>query len=299
MRKASMLRIPCILAISFAVISQVSYAQRGGHRGAGFHAGGFGNQGGGAGIFRGAVRGFRGSRNRGFGGFHNGRGLGGFHNGTGFGNIAGRGFSGFRGPLYGGFGGGYGYNYGLTFNFGFLPFLGGYPYVYGYTPWLGVPPPYYFPYDYPNYGAPYDRGNDRFGKDPCLPDYRHEDRCKDSSSDNSRPKRESAPALPSNQESAPNGTYVARESTDEYQTRVHSILKDTTAVSALRLAYAPGPQVSSIQIRRGVANAMQALRAMPPEARQRQLESNRYAHFSAQERQLLKDSLPMPTWDTQ
>jgi hypothetical protein len=40
-------------------------------------------------------------------------------------------------------------------------------------------------------------------------------------------------------------------------------------------------------VRRPVQNVIRAFRAMPPEARQRQIDSGRYSNFSAEERELL------------
>ncbi len=46
--------------------------------------------------------------------------------------------------------------------------------------------------------------------------------------------------------------------------------------------------------RRAVHNAIDTLRAMPPDARQRELQSGRFSQFSPQERQILDDATRLP-----
>ena len=49
--------------------------------------------------------------------------------------------------------------------------------------------------------------------------------------------------------------------------------------------------------RKEVQNVILALRAMPPDARQRQIDSGRYTNFSPEEIELLRSSLHLPiTW---
>jgi hypothetical protein len=43
-----------------------------------------------------------------------------------------------------------------------------------------------------------------------------------------------------------------------------------------------------------VRNAIQSLRAMPPDARQRAIESGRFSQFSPQERQILNNTARLP-----
>jgi len=52
------------------------------------------------------------------------------------------------------------------------------------------------------------------------------------------------------------------------------------------------PEQSSAPPRREVLNAMRALREMPPFAREREIDHGRYSHFSAEERELLKNLQP-------
>jgi hypothetical protein len=46
--------------------------------------------------------------------------------------------------------------------------------------------------------------------------------------------------------------------------------------------------------RRAVHNAIDTLRAMPPNVRQRELQSGRFSQFSPQERQILDDATRLP-----
>lgn len=46
--------------------------------------------------------------------------------------------------------------------------------------------------------------------------------------------------------------------------------------------------------RQAVHNAIQTLRAMPPDARQREIQSGRFSQFSPQERQVLNDASRLP-----
>lgn len=53
-------------------------------------------------------------------------------------------------------------------------------------------------------------------------------------------------------------------------------------------ALRPASAASSAAPRREVLNAMQALREMPPFAREREIDYGRYSHFSPEERELLR-----------
>jgi hypothetical protein len=262
------LRILVLIAIFVRLIDipQFASAQHGGHGGGGFHAGGGGFHGGGS----------RGN----FGGFHGG----GFHGGGGFGGFHGGGY-GFYGRRYGGFyGRGFGFpSYG--FGFGFGPYWG-YPYYYGYGPWLS-PYAYYYPYDsyyYPD--DPRDNRYPRDNRDGC--DYRHEDDhpCKSNN--------ENAPAKPSSTdvpESSPQRNYVTTKSADNGPTLSLADYKsaastDPAAVPSRVTSDSP-PRNSAKRplpsgLRPAVRNVIQALRAMPPDARERQLNSGRY-HLSPEE----------------
>lgn len=247
------LRILVLIALSVALIGlpPSAFAQHGGHGGGGgFHGGGA----------------FHGGGN--FGGFHGG--AVGFHSG-GYGGFYGRGFYGFRGH---GYYGGFGFPaYGFGFGFGFGPYWG-YPYYYGYG-WN--PYAYYYPYGsyyYPPYyypdGPDYPRDNSypRGNRDGC--DYRDEDDhpCK-SHNENVPPKPSST--VP---DSAPEHNYVTTN--------------PAANGPAFSLAdYRPSTNAAAAQLPSGlrpaVRNVIEALRAMPPEARLRQLNSGRYHNLAPQE----------------
>ena len=271
-------RILVLIVVSLVLtgIPKLASAQRGGHGGGGgFHGGGSGFHGGGS-----------------FGGFRGG--AGGFHGGGGYGGFYGRGYGGFYGRGYGGFyGRGYGFpGYGYGFGFGFGPYWG-YPYYYGYGPW-GSPYAYYYPYDYyypDDRDYPPDNRYPRDNRDGC--DYRHEDDhpCK--------PNNENAPAKPSSRavpESSPEHNYVTRNPADDGSA---FSLVDYRSTASTNPGAVTAPVASNYQLRDsatrplpsglrpGVRNVIQALRAMPPDARQRQLNSGRYRSFSPEERELL------------
>jgi len=308
MNRAVCLRIASALALSIALVGmpQSSFAQHGGHGGGGFGGhggGGFGGSHGGGGSFHGG--GGFGSFNGGGGSFHGGSGFGGFHGGSGFrgggfggfrngrgfnGFRGGRGFGGFRGDrFFGGFGFP-GYGYGLGFGFDFWPYWDSYPYLYGYSPWWGAPYPYPYYYPYDSYSDdPYDNDQhyERDRDRRCRHDYRHPDNgCDD---DRTRPNRDSAPTRPSNTvvpESSPDRNYVISNSEDYRSSDSNDTIGPTPAASDYQLAYSSTKQLPS-ETRPGVRNAIDALRAMPPDARQRQLDSGRYNSFSPEERELL------------
>jgi hypothetical protein len=203
-------------------------------------------------------------------------GSGGFHGGTGFhaGGVhyggAGYGWHGAYG-WHGGYAGrrGYGWHgywayphyasgWGISIGFNWS-----YPYAYGYRAW--IPGPYYYSYA-PYYQAPFCYG-------PCG-----YVRCC-SSDDTGDPQDE--PPLARKPTS---GESVSRPETKS-ETRLEP------GASTSRPAR-PSPQEMS-SYRRPVQNAIRALLAMPPDARRRQLQSTRYANFSAGERALLAQvSLP-------
>ncbi len=265
-------RILVLIVVSLVLtgIPKLASAQRGGHGGGGgFHGGGSGFHGGGS-----------------FGGFRGG--AGGFHGGGGF---YGRGGGGFSGRGYGGFyGRGFGFpGYGFGFGFGFGPYWG-YPYYYGYGPW-GNPYDYYYPYDsyyYYRDVPDYPRDN-RYPRDGC--DYRHEDDhpCKPNNENAPKPSSRDVP------ESSPRSNYVTTNppgntsafSLAGYRYAASTNLGAVTApVASAYLRNSTARQLPA-GIRPAVRNAIQALRAMPPDARQRQLNSGRYRSFSPEERELL------------
>jgi Protein of unknown function (DUF3106) len=63
----------------------------------------------------------------------------------------------------------------------------------------------------------------------------------------------------------------------------------------IQLASSTTQQLQS-RNRPAVRNAIEALRAMPPDARKRQLNSDRYSDFSPEERRLLNDYQEEVNW---
>jgi Protein of unknown function (DUF3106) len=57
-----------------------------------------------------------------------------------------------------------------------------------------------------------------------------------------------------------------------------------------------GAQFNNLQPerRQAVRNAIETLRAMPPQARQREIQSGRFSQFSPQERQILNNAARLP-----
>jgi len=264
------------LCMFLAGVPQPSFAQRGGfHGGGGFHSGG-GFHGGGSGFHGG---GFGGSR--GFGSFRGRPGFGGF-NGRGFGSFRGGPFYG--GRFYGGFGG-YPHFYsgfGFVFDFGW-PYWGGYPaypYWYGYGPSWGLGPYAYYPYGsgYDPYDYLYDDPDWGYREHRYDRNFRDQDKCRDYRHDcpppaDNKPKQNGSPAKPSNGaagEGSPSGNYVTINAAD----------------SGRRISYR-GNESAGAALRPAVRNAIAALRAMPPAAREQQINSGRYASFSTEERELM------------
>jgi hypothetical protein len=276
------------IAVALVAMPESSFAQRGGH--GGFHGGGGSFHGGG---FGGHASGFHGG---GSGGFHGGGGFGSFPGGglnnRGFGGFGGgRGFGGYGNHFSHGFYGGHD-NFFFGFGFGW-PYWGGYPYWYGYGPWWGPYSYYspYSPYDYPDY--PYDdppyryRRDDRDRDNRCRPDYRHPDNgCSDDSPDTAKPRRENPPPRPSNNlgpESSPDPNYV----TINYANYRPAVSNDTATQTT---SASPAAARQLLGARPAVENAIEALRAMPPDARERELNSGRFDGFTLSERELLNQA---------
>jgi hypothetical protein len=78
-----------------------------------------------------------------------------------------------------------------------------------------------------------------------------------------------------------------------YRTAVSKTGTPTLAVAKSEFASSAKQDVPS-GLRPVVRNAIQALRAMPPEARQRRLASGRYDDFSPEEQQLLISATQRP-----
>jgi len=269
MNTRALLRILALSVASIALcaIPQSAFARGGRGGGGGFHGGGFGGfHGGGGASFRGGFGGFRG----GFNGFRGG-------------------YGGFRSPgFYGGRGGYWGYpRWGWGLNIGLGWGYWGYPYWYSpyAEPYAYAYPysPYYYGYDDPCYYRDYcDSPDDRYPGDRYPDDRYPDNRRNNPPPRNSQPN--SAPAKPS-AGPAPQGVPQEDVTTRFVDYRNNSANRGT-AQGALRLAtYHARPLPENL--RPAVRNVIQALRAMPPAARDRQLNSGRYASFSSQERELI------------
>ena len=327
-----------VLCIALAAMPQSAFAEHGGHGGGfgghggvfGGHSGGFGGHGGGfgghSGGFGGHGGGFGGTGSgrhsggvgslgggRGFGGQHGG-GFGGFR-GSGFDRFAGgRSFGDFRGGRgFGGFGRGFGrnrffggfprYGYGFGLDIGFWPYWG-FPY-YAY-PWAAGYP-YYYPYGGYGYGdGPYDDESydDGYGYPRdygCRPDYRYGDRCSDNSPRRDRDYGPSHPTSSPGFESYSQGNYLT-SNVEDYRSSIHELPAGTTRTSEYQLISVTHQQTrsgdSSHQEQLRVRNAIRALRAMPPAARAKEFNSDRYAYLSSEQRALVIEALQRPGVET-
>jgi hypothetical protein len=88
-------------------------------------------------------------------------------------------------------------------------------------------------------------------------------------------------------ESYPERNYIT-SSVEDYRRpdSNDTMARPATPASDFQLAYSTTQQLPP-KMRPAVKNVIQALRAMPPEVRERQLNSDRYASFSSAERRLL------------
>jgi hypothetical protein len=213
------------------------------------------------------------------GGFHGGGG-GGFHGGSGF-YGGGHSYGGYHGGGYGwhgGYGGwhggywgyprygyGYGYGWGFSIGFGWGSYWPGYPYAYGYSPWWATP--YYYPYAYGPYGYPYSYPYNGYGNVPGSNSY------------GNSPANSPAPR---DMNSAAMNVALSASKGSNHTT-------DAPAGTANNYVLASSSTQQSPS-RREVQNVIQALRAMPPDARRRQLDSGRYSAFSPEERSLLDNA---------
>jgi hypothetical protein len=194
------------------------------------------------------------------GGFHGG-GFGGYHAGWGgAGWHGGWGGYGWRGWGYPGWGHGWGWGWGVGvgFGWGWGSYWAGYPYAYGY--------PYYYPY-YPYY--PY-YGPNAYA--PANPDrYNGANRDPRDHSLQQKPSYTGPERSPGTNDKIPTMTLAS-----------HKAAEDAGSAKYWLSNYRQGTVP-----RQEVRNVIQALRAMPPEARRRQIESGRYRNFSPEEQELL------------
>jgi hypothetical protein len=256
-----------LLMISFAPGSL--FAQRGGHAGGGFHGGG------GGGGFHGGGGGYHG----GYGGGGYARGVsyaggyhgGGYHGGN-YGGWHGGYYGGWRGghwgyPYYGyGWGGwGWGWGIGVSFGWGWPS----YPYAYGYAPYYPYNP-YSYPYYYYATPASYVSGDPAtsYGTPNAPAGYV----TPEVSPENQNNGGNYQDNLPPAQSSAP-------------------VPRSVPNSNSYKLQYASYAAQRLPAARPEVQNAIRALRAMPPYAREQQL--SRYGNLTPTEVALVRQAVGM------
>jgi hypothetical protein len=252
----------------------------GGGGGGGFHGGGgWGGGGGGyhggwggSGGYRGGYAGYRG----GYGGYRGGYWGGGYRGGY---------WGGYRGGYCCGWGWGggwgWGWGFGVSLNFG-----GPWGYGYGY-PYYGYPAYSPYPYSYyPYYSSPgyyYAPVVNSSSNDPAGSAYVQADDPPQNYTGLSQPQI-STPRQSPNASSLKlyEATYVARP--PNYRSNSPTIRNATYESTAQ----------SMTALRPEVANVIRALRAMPPNARQQQIDSGRYDNLSPREMQVVRTAVNLP-----
>jgi len=252
-------------------------AQRGGHGGGG---GGF--HGGGGMAFHGGGGG---------GGWHGGGGS--WHGGGGY--YHGGGYYGHGGGY--GWGGGYwgypGWSFSVGFNWG--PFWGGYGYPYygyGYAPYYY---PYYYPYayPYPYYVPATPAAPAAYTSAQNYSDY--QDNYAVEQSPTPAPAYQNAPPAQYQQEMqtapAPSSPTIRYASYAASSPHYAANAASRTSANVRPAAYT-SQQLPSV--RPEVQNVIRALRAMPPAARQRQIDSGRYSNLTAAELEFVRRAANVP-----
>ena len=275
-------KVVCLIA-GWAVmgcLAPLAFAQRGGGGfhggggggfhggGGGFHAGGSGFAGGGAHFgYTGGGHGYTGgSRTGGYYGTHGSYGWRGGYpwHGGGYGWRGGYGWHGYGwGGRYGWGYPGYGWGWGLGFGWSYWGWGWGYPYgSYGYSV------PYYYAYP-----------------DTCPPGYTCTPNGDDPPPQDPGPNPDSNPAPWRPTRNAPNLNYGADpETTVDARPPVRSVDHLTATPADYKV-----PQTrAKLKLRPEVVRAAEVLHEMPPFAREREIESGWYSHFSPKEREFLK-----------
>ncbi len=292
MKRTSVFKPVSVLITSLVLIicAPQAFARGGGHGGGGFGGGGFHGGGGGfhggGGGFHGGGGGFHG----GGGGFHGGgggfHGGGGWHSG-GYGGWHGGGYGwgghgwgghGWGGNGWGGWGSGWGWGFGAGFGWGlgWGSYWGGYPYAYPY-PYYYYPNPYYYSYDPYYYDGPYSSARQAPGPYNANTggDWQQQD--------TSIHETDNRPAsLVTTKATTPRPPVSSRSASN--------------AGASYRTASFAGQQLAGL--RPQARNVMQALLAMPPAARRRQVESGRYSSFSPEEQELFRKAAQLPAYLT-
>lgn len=307
MNRASLLRV---LLLGMAVVmlgwSSEPALAAGGHAGGGFGGGGFhggGYHGGGGGYHGGGWGGYHGGGGYGYRGAYGYRGGYGYR--TGYGYRGGYGWGGYRGGYGYGWRGGWGgwgccgWGFGLSFNFGW-PYWGYSNYAYApyYYPYYGYPtypyPYYYAPIAAPQaYAQPVPNNQTSGAYQYGVPE-----------EPTNNPASQSAPAsnqLNSSQLNMYDANYVARPpaartaSTVSSATSYRPPAASGSSAVIRDASYGTIPNTREVRSARPeVENVIRALRAMPPQAGQRQLESGRYSNLSPAELQQVRKAVGLP-----
>ena len=262
------------IALFMLALAPESAFARGGHGGGGFHGGGF--QGSGY-----------------HGNWGGNRGWGGYRGGWGRGSRGGWGGYGWRGG-WGGWGC-CGWGFGISFNFGWPGWGWGYPvYAPGYV-YVPYPDYYYSPYDPYYYYSPANASANYAGPDAQVDvEYvQSGDSYAESASYRqarqyrapvTRPQRYSVrPAPSSNSLRLYEANYVTRPAMAATSVRTPASYR---ASASLRRLPAARPEVH---------NVIRAVRAMPPDAAQRALESGRFSNLSPDELRLVRQAAGLPS----
>lgn len=281
MTKSTALRVLCaaVVIVTLALAPE-SLSARAGGGGGGFHGGGGGSFHGGGGYGGGAH--YSGASRGSYygGGYHGGGYYGGGYHGGGY-----YGHGGYYGyPRYGyGYGYGWGVGIGFGIGFGWGSYWGGYPYYGYYAPYYPYYPygyayPYPYPYYYPQAGdpssnqapAPPAQGSNYVPGPPSAQQY-------------SAPPQQQygAPAEQSNIPMPPHSAATSAVT-----------IRNASYTSSARPASSTARQLPPM--RPEVQNVIRALRAMPPDARVRQLDSGRYSNLTPQEIQFVRYAADLP-----
>ena len=290
MKHSTLLNVLCaaLFLVMIGLAPESVFAQRGGHGGGGgFHGGGGGGFHGGG--FHGGSAAYHGggsSWHGGSGGWHGGGYYSGghYHGGGYYGGHGGWGY-----PSYG-----YGYGWGLSIGFNWGPFWGGFGYPYGYAP--GNYPyayPYAYPYPYPYYvpAAPAGYAGSSSSNGNAYVSGESSDYVPDNSPVSNR-----VPVATIKLTCAANAP-----ATNPVTIRNASYTSPTPgyaphAVAATSSNYRPAGSASRQlpPLRPEVQNVIRALRAMPPAARQRQLDSGRYSNLTPKELEIVRYAADLP-----
>jgi len=286
MKQSTVLKVLCAALVLVIIVwaPESALAHSGGHGGGG--GGGFHGGGGG-------------------GGYHGGGGGGGYHGGGGYyggGHYHGSGYYGWHGGGGGSYWGypGYGYGWGFSIGFNWGPFWDGYGYPYGYAA-----APYYYPYYYPypyyvpaapagyvNYSSPSTNDYaDASGQNSSYAPDGYSAQQASAAQQWSSPARQSNVPTPRSAPAA-NSLTIRNASYTSTAPRYPARPIASTSSSNYQSASPTARQFQSL--RPEVQNVIRALRAMPPAARERQIDSGRYGNLTPKELDIVRYAVNLP-----